>query len=341
MSHRARLLTLPITWRYALTFVDARGLNEDMLPLRAAMLLAISSNDTEVTETALPEAQVEPQSKDPKEDEDDEDESKSGPRPIKEQEAQEEEEEEEEPEEEEEEEGDAEEEEPEEEEEEEEEEEVEEQKHAPVLPEAAKPTLKPKEDSGSDQDEFFNIAHANENAARKLMAKYLKIRTAIRKHSHELAALQRELAALDPSIGAGDAAVPRDSDIQTFAAFMEHQEQNVKGGREDESIAATVKRLEHDKYEGRQRLARNTAKLFGLAGPLLDPGALVEDPDVAAALEECSGTPNVVSRVMGSPVATLGLSLAQMISSNLHKQPKKNSIYNTEKWRRYVASKTV
>lgn len=333
MSHRARLLTLPITWRYALTFVDARGLNEDMLPLRAAMLHAISCDDKEVTETPLPEAEVPPQEQEA---------AKSEPEEVVRREPEhlvEEEEEEDEEQEEEEEEEDA----PEEdaEEEEEESEEEEERKHPqPTMVEIPRPVPlpEPKDDSGSDQDEFFNIAHANENAARKLMAKYLKIRTAIRKHSTELANLQRELAALDPSIG-GDAALPRESDLHTFTAFMEHQEQNAKAGREDETIAATVKRLENDKYEGRQRLARNTAKLFGLAGPWVDPGALVEDPDVAAALEECSGTPNVVSRVMGSPVATLGLSLAQMISANLQKPSKKEGIYNTQKWKRWVASR--
>jgi len=197
--------------------------------------------------------------------------------------------------------------------------------------------------SDSEPDELFMYAQEKEAAARKLMRKFTKIRSAIRKHSQELATLQHEMAALElgeaafnggGGAGGGNGGHPRakeKDDLSTFEAFMEHRR---KREHTQEAFEATAKRLESDKSETKQRFARNTTKLLNIAAPVLDARAFTQDPDVASALEECSTNSSLVTHYLSHPVATLALTCAQLIHTK-----GKDAMYQTERWRAYTAKK--
>ena len=197
--------------------------------------------------------------------------------------------------------------------------------------------------SDSEPDELFMYAHEKEAAARKLMRKFTKIRSAIRKHSQELATLQHEMAALElgeaafngesgsgGGNGGGSRAKEKD-DLSTFEAFMEHRR---KREHTHEAFEATAKRLESDKSETKQRFARNTTKLINIAAPVLDARAFTQDPDVASALEECSNNSSLVTHYLSHPVATLALTCAQLIHTK-----STHAMYQTDRWRAYMAKK--
>lgn len=422
------MLKIPLTWRYLLTIVDAKNLQEQYLPLRAAMLLAMSSDDQEVTMTndceqfvaksdekdddsgdgskggkggegggkqevedrsvlsqlsALQadlsaftaerkereereerEAREERETKekrDEQEEEEDEleeeesdqaansgdDKSERGRKKTEEEDEEEEEQEEEQEDQED---------EPEEHEvEQEEHEEREESEEQRDLPEKHRrhkaiqerkydppPTKKHASSSESDSDDFSQVAASNEKAAKKVINKFTKLRGAIKKHAKQFELMLKELEMLDPQHIAPhlkpNSHPNLSEDHIEFEAFLEHQRLLERAS--PESMAATAKRLETEKYEGRQRFARNTAKLISIAAPVIDTNSLTADPDVAAALQECSSSSGVVSQVLGHPVATLALTCAQMVGANLRVQAKaKDPIYNTDKWRQYVATK--
>jgi hypothetical protein len=413
MNCRAQLLSLPLTYRYLLTIVDARQLQEQFLPLRAAMLAAISTDDKEVTQTALKiaseneaeekhasvatlngqkmggkleeklegkqGAEVEGFLKREQVDEMEEMEEVEEAEELEEQnneeavtEA------------------------------EEEEEDVEldlenegdgtendhrsqdEVEEASHTRQDAKPIRLQRErsrrsssdsdseskhrnekrkdkksaksapnhkgrkrdsrdSSDSEPDELFMYAQEKEAAARKLMRKFTKIRSAIRKHAQELATLQHEMAALelgeaafngDRGSGGGGGGHPRAKerdDLSTFEAFMEHRR---KREHTHEAFEATAKRLESDKSETKQRFARNTTKLINIAAPVLDARAFTQDPDVASALEECSNNSSLVTHYLSHPVATLALTCAQLIHTK-----STHAMYQTDRWRAYTAKK--
>ena len=408
MNSRAQLLSLPLTYRYLLTIVDARQLQEQFLPLRAAMLAAISTDDKEVTQTALKIAneneaeekhasvatldgqkmggkiegklegkqgaevegfltreevdemeeveeaeELEEQNNEEAVTEDEEEDveldlENEGDGSENDHRSQ---------------------------------DEVEDASHTrqDVKPirlqrersrrsssdsdsetkhrnekrkdkKSAKsaPTHKGRkrdshDSSDSEPDELFMYAQEKEAAARKLMRKFTKIRSAIRKHSQELATLQHEMAALElgeaafngesgsgGGNGGGSRAKEKD-DLSTFEAFMEHRR---KREHTHEAFEATAKRLESDKSETKQRFARNTTKLINIAAPVLDARAFTQDPDVASALEECSNNSSLVTHYLSHPVATLALTCAQLIHTK-----STHAMYQTDRWRAYMAKK--
>lgn len=385
MNCRAQLLSLPLTYRYLLTIVDSRQLQEQFLPLRAAMLAAISTDDKEVTQTVLKVSEKEAEEKHSgvsKEDNQQADgaqehcaeaeveaeveaeaEAEAGAEVEEFDENDEEEEQNNEQATEVEDEGEG-----------DEEDGVEELNEQQPERHDAKPirlqhsrnssersssnhseesdsegkrphrdkkrtkskkmksaNKKRKSSSDSEPDELFVYAQEKEAAARKLMRKFTKIRSAIRKHSQELATLQHEMAALDLGETLSTAHNKAPDDLSTFEAFMEHRR---KREHTHEAFEATAKRLETDKSETKQRFARNTTKLLNIAAPVLDTRAFTQDPDVASALEECSNNSSVVTHYLSHPVATLALTCAQLI----HTQSK-DAIYKTDRWRAYVAKK--